>query len=216
MVWATFWFLILYGPLPLGIGFCLIVGFSSFSLPFCSFLQFCFHFLPFHSAIPIVMLFDRSLPSFFGSMTQYGHLGFVLHCLWAILSHLFPPGHPRHICFSWASLALFLTLRSMHFYQLLWASLTQLSYPLSLGLMGFPSAPYFFCLHYFRLTVNHSYFSTSHTAHGFATSLSPGSFRPICFLKIHLFISWACDPLFLPLGLDGFSIHLLTLFCPCC
>ena len=46
--------------------------------------------------------------------------------------------------------------------------------------MGLPSTPYFLCLHYFRLVVAHSHFSTSHTAHGFATSLSPGSFRPIC------------------------------------
>ena len=86
----------------------------------------------------------------------------------------------------------------------------------SLGLIGLPSTPYFlYFLYflYFRLAVVHS---TSHTAHEFATSLSPGSFGPICFLKSHLFISWACNPLFLPLGLDGFSIHLLTLFCPCC
>ena len=55
-----------------------------------------------------------------------------------------------------------------------------------------------------------------HTTHRFATSLSLGSFRPICFLKTHLFILWACDPLFLPLGLNGFSIHLLALLCPCC
>ena len=47
-----------------------------------------------------------------------------------------------------------------------------------------------------------------HTAHGFATSLSPGFFRPICFLKAHLFILWACDPLFLPLGLNDFSYPL--------
>ena len=42
-----------------------------------------------------------------------------------------------------------------------------------------------------------------------------GSFRPICFLKAHLFILWAYDPLFLPLGLNSFSINLLTLFYPC-
>ena len=81
--------------------------------------------------------------------------------------------------------------------------------------MGLPLTPYFLCLHYFRLAVAHSHFSTSHTAHEFATSLSSGSFRPICFLKVHLFISWDCDPLFLSLGLNGFSIHLLTLFCLC-
>ena len=104
----------------------------------------------------------------------------------------------------------------MRFYQLLWASLTQLSYPSSLGLMGFPSAPYFLYLHYFRLAIAHSYFSSSHIAYGFATSLSSGSFRPIWFLKAHLFISWVCDPLFLSLGLNGFSIHLPTLFCLRC
>ena len=46
------------------------------------------------------------------SMTQCGHLGFVLHCLWAFLSNLFPFRHPWPICFPWASLTLFLTLRS--------------------------------------------------------------------------------------------------------
>ena len=84
------------------------------------------------------------------------------------------------------------------------------------GLMDLPSTPYFLYLHYFGLVVAHSHFSTSHTAHGFATSLFPSSFRPIYFLKAHLFISWACDPLFLPLGLNSFSIHSLTLFCSCC
>ena len=103
----------------------------------------------------------------------------------------------------------------MGFYQLLWASLVQLTYPSSLGLMGLPSALYFLCLHYFGLTIAHSYFSTSHTTHWFATSIFLNSFRPVCFLKAHLLILQAYYPLFLPLGLNGFSIHLLTLFCPC-
>ena len=38
----------------------------------------------------------------------------------------------------------------------------------------------------------------------FAFSLFPGSLRPIYLFKTHLFISWACDPLFLPFGLNGF------------
>ena len=50
----------------------------------------------------------------------------------------------------------------------------------------------------------------------FAFSLFSGSFKPIYLLKAHLFISWACDPLFLPLGLNGFSIYLPNSFCPCC
>ena len=37
-----------------------------------------------------------------------------------------------------------------------------------------------------------------------AISLFSGSFEPICFLNAHLLISWTCDPLFLPLGLNGF------------
>ena len=35
-------------------------------------------------------------------------------------------------------------------------------------------------------------------------SLFPSSFELICFLKAHLLISWTCDPLFLPLGLNDF------------
>ena len=79
--------------------------------------------------------------------------------------------------------------------------------------MDFPSTPYF---HYFEPAMAHSHFSTSHTAHGFASSLFPGSFRLIYFLKAHLLVLWAYNPLFLSFGLNGFSIHLLTLFCPCC
>ena len=93
--------------------------------------------------------------------------------------------------------------------------MTQLPYPSSLGLIGLPSIPYFLCLHYFGFAIAHSHFSTSHAAHGFATFLFLGSFRPICFLKAHLFILWAYDPLFLPFGLNSFSINLLTLFYPC-
>ena len=129
MAWAIFWFLILYGPLPLRAGLCLIVGFSSFSLLFCSFLQSCYHFLPYHSAIPVVTLFDPSLLLILLLMTQCAHLGFVLHYLWALLSHLFPFGHPWPICFPWASLALFLTL---HSYGLLLTPLRFLS-PITLS-----------------------------------------------------------------------------------
>ena len=82
--------------------------------------------------------------------------------------------------------------------------------------MDFPSTPYFPYFHYFGPTVAHFHFSTSHTVHGFAFPLFPTPFRPVYFLEAHLFISWACNPLFLPLGFNGFSIHLLTLFCPHC
>ena len=50
----------------------------------------------------------------------------------------------------------------------------------------------------------------------FAISLFPGSFEPICFLKAHLLISWTCDPLFLPLGLNGFcSLSFADFFSIC-
>ena len=38
----------------------------------------------------------------------------------------------------------------------------------------------------------------------FAFSLFSGSLRPIYLFKTHFFISWACDPLFLPFRLNGF------------
>ena len=77
--------------------------------------------------------------------------------------------------------------------------------------MGLPSTPYFLCFHYFGHVVVHSHFSTSYTTHGLLFCLFPGSFKPIYPLKAHLFISWTCDPSFLPLGLDGFVTCLLPL-----
>ena len=62
----------------------------------------------------------------------------------------------------------------------------------------------------------HSHFSTSYIAHGLLFSLFSGSFKPFYLFKTHLFISWACDLLFLLLGLNGFSIRLPTPFCLCC
>lgn len=121
MAWAFFWFPILYGLLPLGVGLCLIVGFSSFSLFFCSFLQSCYHFLPYHSTIPAVMLFDPSLLGFFG-LAAYSSLndsiwsfGLCITLLmgsfvsfissWASLAHLLSLGFLGHFSnsvFSWA------------------------------------------------------------------------------------------------------------------
>ena len=147
-------------------------------------------------------------------MTQYGHwihthaiLGFFITLL---------VGSFVSFISSWASLAHLISLDILGPFSnsaFPWAFLAQLSYPSSLGLMGFPSTSYFLYLHYFGLDVAHSHFSTSHTVHGFATS-SPGSFRPVCFLKAHLFILRVYDSLFLPLELNGFFIHSLTLLCP--
>ena len=122
--------------------------------------------------------------------------------------------HPWPICFLWASLALLLTLHSHEFL------LTSLGFPdpitlfLSLGFMGLPLTPYFLCLHYFGPAVAYFHFSI-YTAHGYAISLFPGFFKPIFLFKTHLFISWACDPLFLPLRPNGFAICLPNLCCPC-
>ena len=150
------------------------------------------------------------------SMTQYGHLGFVSQCLWALLSHLFPLEHPWPTSFPWASLALFLTLR---FHELL---LTPLGIPspitssFILGAHGLAINPLLSLLALLRVCCGpFSLFYITYCP-WFATSLSPGSFRPICFLNAHLFILMAHDPLFLPLEFNGFSIHLLILFCPCC
>ena len=125
-------------------------------------------------------------------------------------------GHPWSIYFPWASS----TLSSLVFpcaftnsFRLHWPNYFIL-HPWALWIFHQPLT--FFYFHYFGPAVAHSHFSTSHTTYEFATSLFPGSFRPICFLKAHLFISWVCDSLFLLLRLNGFSIHLLTLFCLCC
>ena len=118
MATAIFWFFVLYGLLPLGSRFCLIVGSSSFNLIFCSFLQSCYHFLPYHSVIHAMMLFDPSLLGLFGSAAYSSlndliwSLDFLLHCLRAPMSHLFPLRHPWFICFPWVFSAFFLILCS--------------------------------------------------------------------------------------------------------
>ena len=99
MAWAIFLFPILYGLLPLEAGLCLIVGFSSFSQLFLLLPQSYYHFLPHHSAIPAVMLFNPSLSGLFGPAysslnDSIWSLGLLLHYLWAFLSHLFPLGNP--------------------------------------------------------------------------------------------------------------------------
>ena len=140
-------------------------------------------------------------------------IGFPTHGL--LCPFCFSFGHPWPICFLWASLALLLT---MHSHGLL---LISLDFPdlitlfSSLGFMGLSLTPYFLCLHYFGSAVAHSHFSISYTTHRYTISLFPGFLKPIYLLKAHLFISWACDPLFMPLGSNGFTTCLPTLCCPC-
>ena len=118
--------------------------------------------------------------------------------------------------FPWASSALFLTL---HYHGLLLNSLGFLG-PIILffiiGVHGLAINPLLSLLS--LLWVCHGSFSLFHIIYcpWFAFSLFPGSFKPIYLFKIHLFISWVCDPLFLSLGLNGFSIRLPTPFYPCC
>ena len=99
----------------------------------------------------------------------------------------------------------------MGFYWILWASPAQLHYFSSLGSMGLSSTPYFLCFHYFGPAVTHSHFSISYAVHdllflSFRAPLSPFNSS---------IISWAYDLLFLPLGLNEFSIRLPTPFCLC-
>ena len=101
MAWVIFWVPICYGLLPLGAELCLIVASSSFSLLFYSFCNLTtiscrttLSFLLWCYLTPACWA-SLGLQLSLLSMTQYGHLGFVLHFLWALLSHLFPLGHPR-------------------------------------------------------------------------------------------------------------------------
>ena len=137
-------------------------------------------------------------------MAQQGHWFFCYITSGAPMSHLFSFGRPGPVCFLWASSALFLTL---HYHGLL---LNSLGFPgpitlfLILGVHGLALNPYLSLLS--LLWACCGPFSLFHIIYypWFAFSLFPGSFKPIYLLKAHLFISWACDPLFLPLGLNGF------------
>ena len=132
------------------------------------------------------------------------------------MSHLFSLGRPGPVCFPWASSAFFLT---SHHHGLL------------LNSLGFPGLiTLFLILGVHKLAINpllslfsllwayRSPFSLFHIIYcpWFAFTLFSGSFKPIYLFKTHLFVSWACDPLFLPFGLNEFSIRLPTPFYPCC
>ena len=151
-------------------------------------------------------------------MAQYGHWFFYF-----IIGGLLCP-----ICFFFSGVLGpfdFLGLPwplSLHFHELLLSSLgfsSPITLFLILGAHGIAINPLLSCFHYFGPTVTHSHFFTSYTAHGllfFFFSFFPSSFKPIYPLKAHLFILWVCDPLFLPLGLNEFSIHLPNIFCLRC
>ena len=103
MAWAIFWFPILLWLAPLK-GWALFdcgLGFSFFNPLFCSFLQSYYHFLLHYSVIPAVMSFDPSLLGSFGPVAYSSlndsvwSLDLLLHYLRALVSHLYPFGHPR-------------------------------------------------------------------------------------------------------------------------
>ena len=177
--------------------------------PYISFGPFldCPHFLLYYSVIPAIMT-----QSYWASfkLAVYSFLQWLSMAIGSPIYGLLCPfrvslGHPWPICFLWASLALLLTL---HFHGFLLTSLGFLG-PItlfsSLGFMGLSLTPCFLYLHYFGPAVAYSYFSISYTAHGYAISLFSDSLKPTCLFKAHLFISWAYDPLFLPLGPNGFT-----------
>ena len=150
------------------------------------------------------------------SMTQYSHLGFLVTLLvgsyvpfffWASLAHLL----------SFGLLALFLTLHSHVLLLTPLGFLGPITLSLILGAHGLAINPLLSLLALlWAYYGSFSLFYITYCPWVCHFSLSPSSFRPIYFLKAHFFISWACDPLFLLLGLSSFSIHSLTLCCSCC
>ena len=113
----------------------------------------------------------------------------LLHCWRAPVSHLFSVGRPGSVYFPWASSALFLTL---HYHGFLLNSLSFLD-PITLflilGVHGLAIDPLLSLLS--LLWACHGPFSFFHIIYcpWFAFSLFLSSFKPIYFLKAHLFIS---------------------------
>ena len=107
----------------------------------------------------------------------------------------------------------------MGFYQLHWASPAQLFHTHPWSLWACHQSPTLFACIALGLSRPILTFFSYHTLPMgllFAISLFSSSFEPICFLKAHLFISWTYDPLFLPLGLNGFySLPFANFFSVC-
>ena len=209
-------------PLPLWLAlpkdWALLDGGLCFSLayPFS-----CYHLLPYHSITSAVKLFALILLGLFGPAVYSSPNGLVwplvllLHQWRAPVSHLFSLERPKPVCFPWASSVLFLTLHShgLSLNSLGFLGLITLS--LVLGVHGFAINPLLSLLS--LLWACRGLNSLFHIIYypWFSFSLFSDSFKSIYLLKAHLFISCACDPLFLPLELNGFSIYLPTLFRSC-
>ena len=135
------------------------------------------------------------------------YLGFLnpFHCLRASSTHFSLLKHPWPIFFPWAQ---------------------PIPTPHSHGLLLYNSITISFTHGVHGLSINPllTYFITSSLFWPILTFLLPmgllllslGFLRPACFLRGPFIILWAYDPLFLPFRLNGFSLNLLTLFCPYC
>ena len=164
------------------------------------------------SCLPRSYWASLGLPFIFLPMAQYDHCSFFTSLAGSCVPFVFPWACRARLL----SLALFLTL---HSHRLL---LNSLGFPgpitlsLILRVYGFAINPLLSLLS--LLWSCRGPFSLFHIIYCLwsAFFLFTDSFKLIYLLKAHLFISWACDPLFLSLGLNGFSIYLLTLFCSCC
>ena len=119
MAWTIFWFLILYGMLPLGAGLRLIMGFLPSAYSFTPSVVL-LPFLSYHSAIFAVMSFNPNLLDLFGS-TAYSSLN---DSIWSLDSY------------THAILGFFITLLvgSLVSFISSWASL---AHSLSLGIFGY-------------------------------------------------------------------------------
>ena len=128
-------------------------------------------------------------------------------------------GHPWPICLSWASSAPFTN------FVFPWAFTDFIGLPrpnyfiLILGVYGLAINPLLSLLALLWVCRDPFLLFSHHTVPMdllLTISLFPGSFELICFLKAHLLISWTCDPLFLPLGLNGFFVLCLLPTSLCC
>ena len=166
--------------------------------------------MPYHSIIPTAKLFALILLILFGPAIYSPLNGpvrllvLLLHHWQVPISHLFSLGRLGPVCSPWVSSAFFLTLYS---HGLLLNSLgfpSPITLSLILGVHGFAINPILSLLS--LLLVCRNPFLLFHIIYcpWFAFSLFPDSFKLIYLLKAHLFILGACDPLFLPLGLNGF------------
>ena len=229
MAWIALWSSILYGLLPLRAGPYLIVGFSLFSPLFAPSIKL-LTFLPCHSVIPAVVLFDPCLLGlfwaccmlFFHLITVTQHCYWVcIHATWVSSTHSIAYRLPQPIS---SSLSI---LSSFSFFGHPWPIPIIHSHGLLLTLLGSPvPITISFTLGVHGLSINPllTYFITSDLFWPILTFLLPmslpllslGSLRPACFLQGPFIILWAYDPSFLPFGLNGFSLNLLTLFCLYC